>query len=155
MTIEIIEGDLLEAFRNGQVFAIGHCANMQNTFGGGIAKSIREQFPEAYEADTKWFNTPPDQRLSLSVAVTLEDSFIFNLYGQVNYGREKRQLHYGLFAQALSDMRKMLVAGDTVGFPYLMGCDRAGGNWEVVMELIETFLSDCIVKIYKLPEVKS
>lgn len=151
MAIAIVPGDLLVALRNGEVNVIGHCANMQNTFGSGIAKSIREQFPAAYEADTYWFNTPKLYRRSYSSAVVMDDlATIYNLYGQVNYGREKRQVHYGLLAKALVQMGSLCVDKDVVGFPYLMGCDRAGGDWEVVQELIEAAFSHCEVRIYKL-----
>ena len=43
------DGNLLLA---DDVIAIGHQANCQNTFGSGIARSIREMYPEAYAADT-------------------------------------------------------------------------------------------------------
>lgn len=54
MTIKIITGCLLDAFDKGEVDVIGHCCNMQNTFGSGIAEDIRERYPKAYEADTVW-----------------------------------------------------------------------------------------------------
>lgn len=89
MPIQIIAGDLLDALQRGEVNVIGHCANMQNTFGSGIAKSIRERFPEAYEADTKWFNSPVERRKSYSICGSGKLSgIIYNLYGQVNYRRK-------------------------------------------------------------------
>jgi hypothetical protein len=150
MAIEIITGDLLDALDRKEVRHIGHCANMQNTFGSGIAKSIRERFPRAYKADTEWFNLKPEMRPPLSIGGSLEEGWIYNLYGQVNYGREKRQVHYGLLANALITMGRSMVPGALVGFPYLMACDRAGGDWDVVLELIETAFAHCHVKIYKL-----
>ena len=42
------EGNLLLA---KDVEVIGHQANCQNTFGSGIARTIREMYPDAYKAD--------------------------------------------------------------------------------------------------------
>ena len=46
--LEHIDGDI---FKVRGIQVIGHQANTQNTFGSGIARTIREKFPEAYEAD--------------------------------------------------------------------------------------------------------
>ena len=43
------EGNLL---LSKDVEVIGHQANCQNTFGSGIARSIREMYPDAYAVDT-------------------------------------------------------------------------------------------------------
>ena len=40
--------------------------------------------------------------------------------------------------------------GLTVGIPYKMGCDRAGGDWEIVKELIATIFTEVDVTICKL-----
>lgn len=151
MAITIVPGDLLVALRNGEVNVIGHCANMQNRFKSGIAKDIREQFPGAYRADTEWFRTHDVHRRPYSIGSTgLEDGTIFNLYGQVSDERTPRDLHYGLLAKALNQMASLCIASDIVGFPYLIGCNLAGGDWEVVQELIEGAFSHCEVRIYKL-----
>lgn len=162
--IEIINGDLLEAFDRNEVDVIGHCANMQNTFGTGIAKSIRERYPQAYKADTEWWNNYQEDGYGHSysfakVFTFVEDPLladpqhIFNLYGQEFYGREKRQINYGRISQALYDMSEHIHRYNdsfNVGFPYLMGCDRAGGDWSIVSEMIEYYFKNLEVKIYKL-----
>lgn len=147
MAIKIVKGCLLSALKNGEVRVIAHCANMQNTFGSGIAKSIREQFPPAYDSDCLWHHS--DRKAAYSLAVIDTNKFIFNLYGQVNYGREKRQVHYGLLANAMARMARVCNEGERIGFPFNMGCFRAGGDWEVVYELIEVFFKHCDVTIYQ------
>ena len=155
MTIEIISGNLLDGFDRGEVNNIGHCCNMQNTFGSGIAKSIKERYPKAYEADTIWYKSG-DKHIPLSMAAlpyNIEREVsprIFNLYGQEFYGTEKRQLNYGRLAKSLIAMQGWLNGNSTVGFPYKMGSDRAGGDWEIVLEMIEFIFKYHDVKIYKL-----
>ena len=45
-------------------------------------------------------------------------------------------LHYGKLANLLSYVRRH-TRGCSIGIPYKMGCDRAGGDWEIVCEIIE------------------
>ena len=41
MSITYKEGCLIQGFKRGEVQAIGHQANCQNTMGSGVAKAIR------------------------------------------------------------------------------------------------------------------
>ena len=43
--------DLLDAFDANEIQIIIHGCNCFRSFGAGIAKSIKERYPEAYEAD--------------------------------------------------------------------------------------------------------
>jgi O-acetyl-ADP-ribose deacetylase (regulator of RNase III) len=157
------DGNLLIA---GDVDVIGHQANCQNTFGSGIARTILEMYPEAYAVDSMAAVRKTNSLGSFSCAKvsTKQDSsirFIFNLYGQ-NLGTVKgstlRKTNYEALYNALAGMREALEGGQgmlaeakngTVGFPYLMGCDRGGGSWEVVERLIEVafdeYPSDVII----------
>ncbi len=49
--IETKRGDLLDAFDLNEVSTIVHGCNCFRSFGAGIAKSIKERYPEAYDAD--------------------------------------------------------------------------------------------------------
>jgi len=40
--------------------------------------------------------------------------------------------------------------GQPIGFPFKMGSDRAKGDWDIVLEMIEFYFKDHNVKIYKL-----
>jgi O-acetyl-ADP-ribose deacetylase (regulator of RNase III) len=141
-----VKGNLLT---RQDIGIIGHQANCQNTFGGGIAKSIREMFPEAYAADTAAHNAGMNRPGSISVSHRFPDAVssigtIFNLYGQNLNGKGKRQTNYEALFNALSTMAKevchsSVMTGLTpaVGFPYLIGCGLGGGDWNIVERLIE------------------
>ena len=58
-SIEIIEANLLDFPNN--INSIAHSCNTRNIMGAGIAKQIKDRYPEAYEADTKAFNTEYDE----------------------------------------------------------------------------------------------
>ncbi len=142
------DGNLLT---DPSIAVIGHQANCQNTFGSGIAASIKEMYPSAYEADTLSAKNKANVLGNISYVGTKKDDrhvVIFNLYGQNLFGKETRKTDYEALFSALSRMKGVcdMAKGTysalgkpmpTVGFPYKMGCDRGGGDWRIVERLIE------------------
>lgn len=159
---------IFEAFEENEITLLLHCCNMQNNFGKGIAKDIKELYPIAYAADTEWFNLNKSQlddkmpylgrhvRIYKDCSIGyVKNKAIVNLYGQMFYGHkgnfynEKgRQLNYGYLALALKCLSDAITPKTNIGIPYLMGCDKAGGDWSVVEDLISTILSGHNVIIY-------
>ncbi len=138
---KIVQGDVLDALENGDVDTVLHVVNCQGVMGSGIALQIKKRFPEAYE---KYKQVELYQGLTLGGTSGNDD--IVNLHAQDYYGRGKRHLNYGALAQCLSKVKAI----KTIGIPYLIGCDRAGGDWEVVKEMIDFILKDYEVIYYKL-----
>jgi O-acetyl-ADP-ribose deacetylase (regulator of RNase III) len=145
------EGNLLLA---KDVEVISHQANCQNTFGSGIARSIREMYPAAYKADCNAAITKANTLGRFSVGyIPAENNSssirrIYNLYGQNLFGKGTRQTNYDALYSALEGMANDLIENDmdlpapSVGFPYLMGSFRGGGNWDIVSRLIEVAFDD-------------
>lgn len=91
------------------------------------------------------------------------DKYIFNLYGQEHFGnfgeqkeRTGRNVNYVALASSFTRMRAALKVKHhfkkaKIGFPKYMGCFRAGGDWNIVEQLIEDAFFDCDVTIYELP----
>lgn len=139
-----IKGNLLAEFYSCHLDAIGTCCNCHKNFGAGIAKQIKQEFPEAYKADCDW-NQPPHHRLGKAThaKINLVDriGYIFNLYGQLNYGKG-RQVNYEALYTSLCEMKKelsILLPNQVikVGFPKKMASDLAGGSWRIVEKMIE------------------
>jgi O-acetyl-ADP-ribose deacetylase (regulator of RNase III) len=145
------EGNLLLA---KDVEVISHQANCQNTFGSGIARSIREMYPAAYKADCNAAITKANTLGRFSVGyIPAENNSssirrIYNLYGQNLFGKGTRQTNYDALYSALEGMAHDLVENDmdlpvpSVGFPFQMGSFRGGGNWDIVSRLIEVAFDD-------------
>lgn len=139
----IKEADLLQA----PVEAIIHQANCQNTMGSGIASALRYRWPEVYEADCLTMKGDKSKLGKFSVAAINDPNstvkFVFNMYSQFLYGRDKRYTNYEAMAKALDSIVMTLCTEGkykdvkTVGIPYNMGCIRGGGNWNIVRTIVE------------------
>lgn len=146
-------GNAVSALLDGEVEFLMHCCNCRNNFGSGIAKEIRERIPSAYEADTKHYNANDKILGSMST-----DGRVLNLYGQDYFGRKSslmndnfsRQLSYVALVESMLEASRYAPKGSTIAVPYLMGSDRAGGKWEIVVTLLEEIFIDHKVIVYKL-----
>jgi O-acetyl-ADP-ribose deacetylase (regulator of RNase III) len=137
-----IKGNLVE-FPNG-INIIGHCANCQNVMGSGIALVIKDLFPAAWQADQDTKAGDAKKFGSLSKAVVKVDGkskVICNIYGQWIPDTSKRAVNYDRLAMGVEELMKRASAqkGARVGFPKLMGSDRAGGDWQIIEAIIKTY----------------
>lgn len=148
--VKIIDGNLLEA----DVDIICHQVNCQGVMGVGLAKQIRDKYPEVYaEYKQKCFKHKPEELLETTQFIECHDGkIVANLFGQLNYGRGKQYTDY----YALSRSLKILVdkAKDeykSIGIPYKLGCGLAGGDWRTVYQIIDRVIGfyDRDVYIYK------
>jgi len=164
--IKYLKGDAITALQQAQLNGntntyLIHCCNAKGSskeqWGSGIAKSIKERIPRAYE-EYKWqlescyledrelYGVCPMGRIS-------HGDNVINLIAQENYGRDKRQVHYGYLAEALRRAATMFSSYDeerTLIVPYKMCCDRAGGDWDVVVELLEVAFEGWTIEVYEL-----
>lgn len=144
------KGNLLDAFDNGEVNIVVHCANCFHTFGSGIAYEIMRRYPDAHKADLCTLYASESKLGTISDCWVGGANWIVNLYGQYGYGRNKRQVNYGAISSGLSSVVKSFGGrGNSFGFP-LIGCGLAGGDWSIVSELIEFYFRDEDVTIYEL-----
>ena len=141
MSIEVIDGDLLD-FPN-QINTIAHSCNTQNVMGAGIAKSIKERYPEAFEADTK-ANLNLENSLGYFSYCKLNsdpNKRIINLYTQQEFGIG-RQVNYESFFNSIDYLCKAINSSPkadeyVLGFPFGISCGLAGGSWNIIKTMIE------------------
>lgn len=151
MSIEIVHGNLIIAFEKGYINFMAHCCNMQNVMNAGIAKQIRNAFPQAYTADTQWYKgNSPLMFKHVSIAHIKEGQYIANVYGQEFYGTKRKQLNEEYLRSGLTELSSFIEDDDIIGLPYGIGCGLAGGNWDDVYKIIQEVLVNHNVKIYKL-----
>lgn len=136
------KGDLIQLVGQGSFDVIIHGCNCFHAMGARIAKAIKNEFPQAYQAD---LNTPKGSKAKLgdySVAkITLESGkplWVINAYTQYRYGRGKVHFDYDALQRVFEKIKRDF-STLKIGYP-LIGCGLAGGDWNKVKEIINTAL---------------
>lgn len=153
-----IKGNLLDS----NCDYICHQVNCRGRMRSGIAKQIRERFPNVYE-EYIWrynraleINLNPDKFLGSTdiIRIPNDHRHIVNMYSQRSYGYDRKcYTSYKAFEFILRQLKENVPAECTIGFPKNIGCGLGGGNWKVISGLIETILGDSHeVYIYELED---
>lgn len=155
--IKIVEGNAIDAYLGGDIDILLHVANTQGKMGSGIAKEIRNRVPTAYD---NYMYEHKHGGLNLGEVTLDDDGNCFNLHAQKDYGYDgKRYINYGALAECVHAVYNYILystyhlgdrKGLKIGFPYLMGCGLAGGEWSVVSEVLEHCLGDYELVAYEL-----
>lgn len=132
-----------------------HQTNCQGVMGSGLAKQIKEKYPEVFNAYYHYCKT----RQLLDVLGTAliceadDGKYIANLFGQDKYGKGL-QTDYDMFKKALQEIHDFAKENKlSVALPYKIGCGLAGGDWNKVFDIInEIFYDEVVFEIYKLEE---
>lgn len=123
-----------------------HQVNCQGIMGSGIAKQVREKYPNVYARYRQLCEEMKDNRAELlgktQFVRTSEDCYIVNLFAQENFGYSgKCYTDYNALRKCLERVRSRCW-GVTIAIPYLMGCYRGGGRWDVVYSMIQEIFGD-------------
>ncbi len=154
-------GDLLASDCN----VICHQVNCKGVMNAGIAKAIRNKYPQVYDVFMTSFASKENRIGMIDVVyIQQEFRFIINLYSQFDY-RPRGVIHtdYDAFRKCLIELKteindynsahgKFGSKGFKIGFPDHIGCGLAGGDWIKVQRIIEEeFAEDeWQVEIWKL-----
>lgn len=137
---------------------ICHQVNCSGAMGSGVAKAIRDKWPIVYTTYRECYNEIIEAGKSVNellgnvLFVHLDEyqpktwpkqPTIVNMFAQLNYGYDgKRYTSYDSFATCLERMKSYIPFGSKIAFPYKIGCDRGGANWEVIFTMIKEYLGD-------------
>lgn len=152
--IKTIIGNLLDV-TDGYIL---HQVNCQGKMNSGVAKQIREKYPIVYDWYKSWCDDKHINRDLLgNIQFVYTDNScklcVVNLFAQDKYGYDgKVYTSYEAIEKCLRTVGEQL-KGKKVALPYNMSCCRGGADWNIIYEMIKTYLSDCDVTIYKLTEV--
>lgn len=139
---------------------ICHQVNCKGVMGGGLAKQIRDVYPNVYyiykrkcEAMKRGIGGLGDV---LYTPVPESGFIIANIFGQDGYGRDKCYTDYDALRKAFTSI-SLEFPYRTIRIPYKLGCGLAGGDWSVVWYIIcETLVKNgCEVQVWKLPDLES
>ena len=150
--IKTIDCNLLEVDAD----VIFHCCNVFHTMGAGVALAIKNEYPEAYEADCQTVKGDKDKLGTVSLAVVKDPTkhknqnikAIANLYGQFGFGKGNRPLSYDALYDGLVNLKSRLKPTlKAVALPYKLGCGLANGSWPVVEKMIDDIFKDVLYDV--------
>jgi len=144
MKIEYVKGDL---FSTDAKYIIHGC-NAQGVMGSGVAKIIRERYPEAYDEYRRFFEVEGNLVLGDVIWAESNGKWICNAITQQFYGRDgQRYVSYDAVAQAMWEINKFCPG--PVAMPKI-GAGLGGGDWNVISAIIESELKDTKPFVYEL-----
>lgn len=154
MSIKFVNGNILTFPERDEDTIICHQVNCKGVMGAGLAKQIRDKWPDVYDRYRLMVETCGEFMLGSFHEVKVGPHlYVANLYGQVGYGRDKRYTNYAALTAALFKGMKEYPRA-TFRIPYGLGCGLAGGDWETVLDIIKG-ISDTWnvnVEIWVLPK---
>ena len=150
--IQYVTGNVLEAPQP----IIVHQVNCQGVMGSGVAKAIRDKYPEVYmryndyvldHLDIEDFHS---SRLLGRTFLTQgkDGKIIANVFGQDHFiPRGIRHTSYDALEKGLQQLKN-----DTDGDLAMprIGCGLGGGDWHIVSAIIESVFDDRNIYVYDL-----
>lgn len=146
--IKIVYGNLITLAEEGKFDVIGHGCNCHCVMGAGVAKAIKDRWPEAYAADLATKKGDRSKMGTFSFA-QVGDLTIINLYTQYDYTRTKVDVEYEALEEGMKRIKEAY-SGKRIGFP-MIGAGLAGGNWSIIKNIIDDVFEgeDVTVVVFK------
>jgi len=141
--MKTINGDLIQLALNGDFDVIVHGCNCFCTMGAGIAKSIKQRFRRAYQADLNTVKGDKSKLGSYSLAVIEIDDrkvYIINAYTQYHWKGTGNKVDYDSIRSIFAKI-KVQFSGKRIAYP-LIGAGLGGGDWQIIKKIIETELKN-------------
>ena len=131
------KGNLLNLAAAGKFDIIIHGANCFNTMGGGIAKEIRQRYPEAAKVDGGTIQGDYRKLGNWTECIVKDGFTILNCYTQYNMSTGQDVFEYEAFALIVKKLVHEF-PGKSFGVPYI-GMGLAMGDATIILELLEDF----------------
>lgn len=138
-----IKGNLISLAKSGNFDIIMHGCNCFCKMESGIARHIRQNFPEAWEADQFTITgdiTKLGNYTLASVKVGDRDLIIINAYTQFKYGRDKVHVDYEALTLCMRKINYNF-PGKKIGIPRI-GAGLAGGDWNRIRDIIKSEMTN-------------
>jgi O-acetyl-ADP-ribose deacetylase (regulator of RNase III) len=139
--MKIVNGDLIKLAMEGKFDVIIHGCNCFCAMGAGIARSIKTQFPEAFQADLATEKGDRSKLGDFSQATFVRnghDITVINAYTQFHYSGKGVLADYDAIRSVFKKLKSQF-SGKRFGFP-LIGAGLAGGDWQIISEIIDQAL---------------
>jgi O-acetyl-ADP-ribose deacetylase (regulator of RNase III) len=135
MSFEIRNGDLFANVKEGHIV---HGCNAQGVMGSGVAKIVREMYPEAYKAYTQRYCNEGLRLGEFNSVEVAPGLMVHNAITQEFYGTDKRHVYYPAVYNTLRMIAEYAetnpIPCSDVHFP-LIGGGLAGGDKDLLLDL--------------------
>ena len=153
--LEIIDGDILAV----KTKYIAHQCNLLTVDAAGVAKAIFDAFPYAdiYKERLNNKTLSKDDLLGNFIlrGNGKDQRYVINMMCQKYPGKPKfldnkidgivaRENHFASCLERISWINQL----DSIAFPYGIGCNLAGGNWNHYLKMLEEFSAGVSAKVF-------
>ena len=149
--MEFINGDITDITSG----IICHQVNCQGVMGAGVALAIKRKWKIVYFTYRETYRNGNLQLGNVTYIVVEPGIVVANLCGQDRYGRKGIHTNYEALHKAIyhiSETRasaiKQVGIRIPVYFPNRMGCGLAGGDRNIVIEIIGKYIPDAKIVNY-------
>lgn len=141
---------------------IVHQVNCKGRMGSGVAKAIKEKFPNVYTEYVKYcsrYGRPCVLNGLLGDCQIVEidepnrnrpdKQYVANLFAQNDYGYDgKMYTSYDAFLKGLRTLKEFCIEHNikSIAFPEKIGCGRGGADWQIISRMIETTFEDLLFR---------
>ena len=143
--MDILYGDITKVVleRGGSIV---HQGNLQRVAGVGVALAIRNAWP-------RWYAHFSSKRARLGEIDVFPIQMvppisIITIYAQDKVGTTQRQTDDVAFETAIIEVREhfnMRIIPAPIYMPYKIGCGYGGGDWGVILSIIQNYLPQVIL----------
>lgn len=149
-----IEGDLVQMANRGEIDVLVHGCNCFD-MNSGIAKSVREIFPEAFEAHKQLKKGDKSKLGSYTMATVKragKDVHVVNAYTQYKWGRDEDELYVD-YEKTRKVFEKISVdfPNSRIGIPRI-GAGLGNGCWVTLSNIINVAMKNRDLVLVDLPE---
>ena len=173
MTISVNVGNIVHEVKEG---IIVQQVNAQGVMGSGVAKDIREKYPQVFEVYSRAVGPAYTQYqngrhlLGMMIPVQVDTNlWVCNIVGQQFFGRDPhlqptgQYTSYDALAVGFKSLRHFALENfvltedlrwatrPVINFP-LIGCGLGGADWNIVSSIIETCLPSFKKTLWVLTE---
>ncbi len=142
--VKIVDIDLFDSDFD---FLIHQC-NDKGMMRSGVAKQIKQNYTSAFQLYKKYC----DEGVCLGTVISAptDDGWILNMVSQDGYGYDGQQCtDYAAFVTGIENCKDCIKhhrASDGVpakiSIPYKIGCCRGGGDWDIILKILEKEFED-------------
>jgi O-acetyl-ADP-ribose deacetylase (regulator of RNase III) len=148
----ITHGDLL----NTDIKIIAHQVNCKGVMGGGLAKQIRDRYPNVFKEYATFIQDYKECNYGESPLGTVcyyrvdENRCIWNVFGQEDYGTDKCYTDYDAVKKAFTNEIENWRCSEhcnwenqiPIAIPCYFGCGLGGGDWSIMKSVLEEIEKD-------------